>query len=514
MPTNSNQAVGQGFRASAAAYGAITIAVLILALFFQADSGRSWANYADQELTLAYNAILLLSGGRQELYDHTGFLTIYLLGKYMQLKSHFYEGMILNIGQLNAQSYFDTFHKLVSYSREFAAVSVFLLVLTVFLLLVLAGIAYVPSLLVSIAYAFSSGVVVHFEQLRTELLSVVVLIFSACAFAIARDASGKVSYKVTATSLVLLIIAIVNKIQVIIFCLVYFYGFMIFLSRETHAVRAGGATLDACLKPKRNSFHLMMILLVYSLLLLKGATSWFSILIMIIFFVGGGLLLSMHLAPSHLQGLRNFRLTAGLRFGALYTAALLGAFLLTMPFARNPLIFIQVVNPSNLFLYSSHSEITNDLLVRLLLSPVTNILDLRNTSWVYLLCGLAALALARKRLVMFDVWAFFYFVAAFYFIDLTSSVRYLAPQYRIYSEFHLLMLLVYFVRLVPRPTQRVVIVFAVLLCSLSITARGTVQKLQTSFGNERTYCTSSFVKDWHKKIDVESFYRECAAAGF
>ena len=61
--------------------------IIIITLFILGEQNRNWSQYADQELTLAYNALLINTGLRQEYYDHPGFFTIRFLAIFINLKS-------------------------------------------------------------------------------------------------------------------------------------------------------------------------------------------------------------------------------------------------------------------------------------------------------------------------------------------------------------------------------------------------------------------------------------------
>lgn len=490
------------------------IALPICALFALANRERSWANYADQELTLAYNAILLLSGLRQELYDHTGFFTIYLLGKYIAAKSIFVDGLISNVSQLNAGNYFSTFHQLVTYSREFSALSIYVLTSSIFFLLLSLGLGSIPSLLLAVAYSFSSGVMIHFEQLRTELLSVLLMVGSAHLFSLSGRVTTTRSFFRGLVPFVVLVFAIVNKIQVMIYCLLYFIAFMLLQSSRFSSMSPVAVSSGAILPLERRHYYsLVLILSVFGFLVFREATNWYSIALMGLFFFAGGLLISNKVRRGALQGIGDGKLGFALEFGGLYTGGMVCAFLLLMPIARNPLIFIQVVNPSNLFLYSSHTEFSSALIANLLSLPLLHIFDLGNTSWLYIAATLSVVLIRRQALRRSDWWAFLYFCGACYLIDLTSAIRYIAPHYKIYSELILLLMLVYFLRLLQSKGTIVILSAGILVCSIATTGWGATQKLQSDLGQERFYCTNPFIKDWHHRVDHAAFLRECAKAG-
>ena len=494
----------------------VVIALPIYSVFTFADPGRSWANFADQELTLAYNAVLIQSGLRQELYDHNGFVTIYLLSKYIAAKSLVVDGLISQVSQLNAGSYFFKFQQLVTYSREFAALSAYLMSSSVFFLLLLLGLGPISSALLAIAYVFSTGAMVHFEQLRTEPLSLLLGLGSAFLFSRSGSATRPGKFGKALLPFIILILAIVNKIQVMIYCLLYFGALLLLQSKQSLALTP--PTYGGRSTRRFKGVHFLSIALTLSLfgLLVSipgHATNWRSIAIFGLFFLVGGLLVFLR---DHLWSPRRLCETLHLHvieFAGLYMAGLVCAFFLVMILSRNPLLFIQVANPVNLFLYSTHTQASSGLSTDMLLLPLQHVFDPNGTSWHYLAATLVTMVASRRNLKRLDWWAPPFFLCACYLIDLTSSIRYLAPHYLIYSEVMLLLMLVYFLRKLDSSTMVILLCAGILAGSVAATARDAIGKLQSNLGQEASYCASSFIRDWHRRIDHTAFMRECARLG-
>jgi hypothetical protein len=492
----------------------VVIALAIYSLFMLADPERSWANFADQELTLAYNAILILSGLRQELYDHNGFVTIYLLSKYIAAKSLVMDGLISQVSQLNAAgSYFFKFQQLVTYSREFAALFSYLMASSIFFMLLLFGLGLISSVLLAIAYVFSTGAMVHFEQLRTEPLSLLLALGSALLFSRSGSATTLGNFGKAVLPFVILILAIVNKIQVMIYCQLYFGAFLFLLTKPSRIA----TPLNDDVRPNRRlmGVHFLSIALTLSVFILlvslpRDATNWRSIVIFGMFFLVGGLLVSLRdhaLGPQHLR--ETFHLHI-IEFGGLYMAGLVCAFFLVMILSLNPMLFIQVTNPVNLFLYSTHTQASGGLTGDMFSLPLLHAFDPDGTSWHYLAATLVAVTASHRKLEKRDWWALIFFLSACYLIDLTSSIRYLASHYLIYSEVMLLLMLVYFLRKLYNRTLVMLLCAGMLAGSVEVTVRSAIGKLQSNLGQETSYCSNSFIKDWHRRIDHAAFLQECA----
>ena len=80
------------------------ISLILTALFFFTNYQRDWSLAADQEFTLAYNALLVNAGIKQEYFDHPGFFTIYLLGVIIKVSNFFNFSTISSVAALNQAS--------------------------------------------------------------------------------------------------------------------------------------------------------------------------------------------------------------------------------------------------------------------------------------------------------------------------------------------------------------------------------------------------------------------------
>ena len=145
---------------------------IILCVFYGTHFKRDWSLHVDQELTLAYNAILLNSGLWQEYYDHPGFFTILLLSFLMKVAHAIGYLSVANIEELNrAPSMFIAFGQMLVVAKHLAMLSCLGLCLityrTLLRFLSAPGLCFVLTL----AVFFSSGVIEHFINPRTELIT-------------------------------------------------------------------------------------------------------------------------------------------------------------------------------------------------------------------------------------------------------------------------------------------------------------------------------------------------------
>jgi hypothetical protein len=89
----------------------LTIAGVLAMLFYSTGYSRNWSFWADQELTLGYNGLLINSGLSQEYIDHPGFFSIQLIALLLKTGSYLGLNDINNITQLNlGSSMFDVMH--------------------------------------------------------------------------------------------------------------------------------------------------------------------------------------------------------------------------------------------------------------------------------------------------------------------------------------------------------------------------------------------------------------------
>ena len=79
----------------------LLITVVLTALFYSTGYSLNWTYWADQELTLGYNGLLINSGLNQEYIDHPGFFSIQLIALLLKVGSYLGLSDVHNIHQIN-----------------------------------------------------------------------------------------------------------------------------------------------------------------------------------------------------------------------------------------------------------------------------------------------------------------------------------------------------------------------------------------------------------------------------
>ena len=140
---------------------------------------RHWSSVYDNELTLAYNALLFNSGKLQEFTDHSGYFTILFLSIFFKIISFFDFLTIYKISLFNQNNNLDQdFQNIIYFTRLFGMLSVSLFCLVAFWTFELFSKNKFLSFLLTIILFLSLGTHNHFFQLRNELFSMIFLIMA------------------------------------------------------------------------------------------------------------------------------------------------------------------------------------------------------------------------------------------------------------------------------------------------------------------------------------------------
>ena len=197
--------------------------LLIFGLFVLGEQYRNWSQHADQELTLAYNALLSNSNLKQEYLDHPGFFTIQLLAKFIQLKYFLGLSDIYTIENLNSMPLlFDGLSDIVTTAHFLAFFSVASLVLLTFFYCYAIFKENFSALLISLTILCADTSITHFIQLRTELIASLLLFFSLFIFFRGNVEKGRVGLSLY-LALVVFFFSLLNKTQIILYIPFYIF---------------------------------------------------------------------------------------------------------------------------------------------------------------------------------------------------------------------------------------------------------------------------------------------------
>ena len=207
----------------------LLILIGVLSLYIFTDIHRNWTTYADQELTLSYNALLIKSNLPQLYLDHPGFFTIQISVLVLKILNGIDFIDINNVNEIGILKPIYLYLKdLVVNSRITTAISLFLLLTIVYTCLINLFKNCLDSFIAVLIVFFSTSIVSHTYQLRTELIAFALLFLSTYFFYKSLFGNNICKIFTTWLSLLLLILASLNKIQ--IFTISIFYSLLVIIS--------------------------------------------------------------------------------------------------------------------------------------------------------------------------------------------------------------------------------------------------------------------------------------------
>ena len=420
------------------------ITVVLTALFYSTGYSLNWTYWADQELTLGYNGLLINSGLNQEYIDHPGFFSIQLIALLLKVGSYLGLSDVHNIDQINqAPSILDGMRYLVIAARHAS------LVTTIALLF---GIYYVSNkifknsaiaLLVTFLAFVNNGVFYHFTATRTESIAFLFLLLSIYYFIASYKNNSYKAYLLIQLSLVLFFCGALNKAQIIVLAPFYFCWAAFFVPNTSIAEEKRGTRTIPLLV---GIFSFIVLLYFYStqsagigLLFNALLVSFFNILIIGLAIKTGrntykSLLIfnsSYFLAYVFVEYFSTVINQGVPIFGNIADPISMSRFLRAVP--------SQILHPENNFLASTSILERISSALSFAASPLVETFGRVSSSTLLILFSLIWVIHQRKIITKKEWWLGGFSLFSFYIINLVNKVRYLdAPQYRLFSEFFLL----------------------------------------------------------------------------
>lgn len=451
------------------------IAGVLATLFYSTGYQRNWSFWADQELTLGYNGLLINSGLNQEYIDHPGFFSIQLSALLLKVGGYLGFSDIHNITQFNqAPSMFDVMRYLVITARQVALVTTIALI---------SGIYYVSNkifksasvaLLVAFLAFASNGLFYHFTATRTEAIAFLFLLLSIYYFIASYQNSSYKAYLFIQLCLIAFFCGALNKAQIIALAPFYFCWAAFFVSntpinsdKRSHQpilLLAGILSYIVLLYFYSTQsdgigllFNVLLVsffnILIVGLAIKTGCNSYKSLLIF------NASYLLAYVLVDYSSTLINQGVSI---FGNIADPTSMSRFLKADP--------AQILHPENEFAVStSFSEKARSVLT-FAASPLVETFGKVSSSTVLILFSLIWVVVKRKSMAKREWWLGGFSLMSFYIVNLVNKVRYLdAPQYRLFSEFFLFtfaLLLIY--KMPPRAQKRTlgILIFLVVLANL------------------------------------------------
>jgi len=492
------------------------ITVILTAIFYSTGYSQNWTYWADQELTLGYNGLLINSGLNQEYIDHPGFFSIQLIALLLKVGNFLGLSDVHTITQINqAPLILDGMRYLVIAARHAALVTTIAL---------LSGIYYVSNkifkntviaLLVTFLAFANNGVFYHFTATRTELIAFLFLLLSIYYFITSYKNSSYKAYLFIQLSLVLFFCGALNKAQIIVLAPFYFCWAVFFISnapnieekRDNQSILVLASFLSYVTLLYFYSIQSSGFGLVFNTLLV----SFFNILIIglaiktgrntyksLLIFNASYLL--AYVFVEYFSALINQGVPI---FGNIADPTSMSRFLRAVP--------SQILHPENNFLASISILERISSALSFAVSPLVETFGKVSSSTLLILSSLIWVIYQRKIITKKEWYLGGFSLFSFYIINLVNKVRYLdAPQYRLFSEFFLLTFVLVLIYRLPniRLQKRILslLIFLTILANLVPYKHYYNWLIRKGF---HPFCGYHMMYH-HEKLDAQKIVLECA----
>lgn len=485
------------------------IGLALTALFYSTGYNRNWSFWADQELVLGYNGLLINSGFNQEFIDHPGFFTIHLIALLLKVGSFLGLSDINNITQFNqAPSMFDAMRYLVISARHAALFTTFALI---------SGVYYVSkqifksasiALLVAFLAFVSNGVFYHFTATRTEPIAFLFLMLALYYFISSYQNTSFKKYLLLQLCLVCFFCAALNKAQIIVLAPFYFCWATYFIPNTNLIAK----------ETSRNITFAFLAALSYAILLYfyfiqsTGIGFLFNMALVSFF--------NLLIAGIALKIQRKNAFIAVAIFNACYLLAFLVVELMSTQINLGISIFGNIADPMSMvsFLRSPQEILTtnslsSNVIVNTLIfmgSPMVETFDKISSSTLLIAFCTGYLIYYRRTIIQKEWWFSGFTIVSFYIVNLINKTRYLdAPQYRIFSEFFLVTFTLLLIYKMPQRLQKRtlgILIFLTLLVNL-VPYTNYYNWLIRKGSNP--FCRSVLVNTHNQKMDIQRIEMEC-----
>jgi len=486
--------------------------VSYVVFFYHHSLYRHWSLSVDQEFTLSYNALLINSNLAQEYSDHPGFFSIRFLAVFIQFMYLVGASAVVDLSTLNrSQNSFLTFEEITYIARLFSVVCTGSLSIVLYYLLN----KFLRSSFLAVAFIAiilsTDGFIWHLGELRTEFMCFSFLLIALVLFNKIFCTSHRFLYLLLCICMLLL--SALNKAQVIFYIPIYLFWLINILERPNNPSRRilSSGIADFII------FFLSTAIVGFITNQLGGGISglfnilYLSILYLLTFIYwirrGGNLLryifaLNIALLLGHIVVFYTMQILAHDNerlFKYIYAP-------LEMLIFVNP-DFQVALNLKSFFLQIL--KFTNSIYS----SFVVEFSRLGSPSLLLALNALILLIFAKKisrRDLNIQTVGFFGFISTL----AISSSRYLTQHYLIFSEIFLLANLIFISRSIPKYSYKILISLSVIV----IIGLNGLDHFKTRYKDHSSrldfLCNGTYMRDWHSRLNLNAFYKECYEAGY
>jgi len=487
------------------------IGILLTALFYSTGYKRNWSFWADQELTLGYNGLLINSGLNQEYIDHPGFFSIHLIAILLKVGNLLGFSEVNTIAQFNqVPSVFDAMRYLVIAARHAALITTFALV---------SGAYYVGNkvfrntsvaLLVAFLAFVSNGVFYHFTATRTEPIAFLFLMLALYYFIASYQNTSFRSYFFLQLCLICFFCAALNKAQIIVLAPFYFCWATYFIPSTGFATKETSHRL-----PHGVLAALSYVCLLYFYWTQSSGLGFIFNVLLVSFF-------NFLVAAIALKIRRDNPLKAMAIFNACYLAAFLVVDFASTQINLGISIFGNIADPMSMTRFLNHSGsalMTNASpaealpnALNFLASPLVETFSKFSSPTLLIGFCVGYLIYYRHSITQKEWWFGGFCLVSFYIVNLVNKIRYLDnPHYRIFSEFFLFTFALLLIYKMPQRLQKktlAVLIFLTLLANLVP---------YTNYYNwlvrkgSHPFCQSGLIPV-HQKMDIKKIESACDQA--
>lgn len=511
-----------------------SIFLLLGVLASLGNLSANWLFHADQEFTLAYNALLVNDGHNQQYHDHPGFFTIQLLGLILKAYALIDTSIISKLNELNdAQSIIKAMSEVITVARATAVSSVAIGICIFFLVFNRVEKRTTIAMLVTSIFFVTNGVFFHFTQLRTEWLSYLLLIsalyFYVQAYTFRNENLNSVSVTRFLIFIFLIICGCLNKAQIIIYLPIAIFWCGFFIGPEMKIKKN-------LISPLINKWDqiLFTISITVILILYCKSVSGISIFTNAILITAINLLIIWHCLKVNISIFRSayiFNIILLMLYPAL-------KFFIEGIDSNITALFRQIDDPLYMLRfkhgdYSFYSNFnlekfyelglnTKDiiLLVKFFTEPITKYFSLgRMGSPVVFMIFNIALLFFYKKVLPYEVRRFIIVsFVSFYLVNFINNLRGLTAYYLVYSEYFLItsywVTIKYLWLSNIKKISVVLLITFLLILMLNTVLRPRYQDALNHRGlngdNSVSWCIDRGLHEHHhKNLNLNAYFKEC-----
>ena len=483
------------------------IGALLTVLFYSTGYNRNWSFWADQELTLGYNGLLINSGLNQEYIDHPGFFSIHLIALLLKVGNLLGLSDIHTITQFNqAPSIFDAMRYLVLSARHAALLSTIALVCGVYFISNKIFKSLSIALLIAFLALVSNGVFYHFTATRTEPIAFLFLMLALYYFITSYQQIALKSYYLLQLCLICFFCAALNKAQILVLAPFYFCWATYFIPSNN-------------LTPKERSTKYsdaLLAALSYASLIAFYSTQ--SVGLGFLFNIALVSFFNLLIAGIALKIVRSNPYLAIAIFNACYLIAFLVVEFISSQINLGISIFGNIADPLSMarflkgpesaLITSSSSSKGLQSFLTFIVSPLVETFGKFSSPTLLIAFCVGYLMYYRRTITQKEWWFAGFTFASFYIVNLVNKIRYLDnPHYRIFSEFFLFTFALLLIYKMPQRVQKKTLGILIFLTLLANLVPYTHYYNWLIRKGDYPYCRQG---PFYQQMDVEKIMLECA----